>query len=510
MKLTRFYICIAFAMTILSAAALAQSFERHLSYPDTFADVPKDAWYAESVKNVYELGLMDGISDDCFDINGEMSVSQAITIAARLNAIYSEVEIPEIASGKEWYDKYVSFCLTRGIIEKNQFDDYSRPIESREAVALFAHALHDDYFPSINNVTDILDVPKAASFSPSVYLFYNAGILCGNDDYGTFLPSSTLTRMRGAAILSRIAIPETRLTFTLLPQLEYYDIDTVFKIFSYQTVPDTLDNIVLMNIDGKDISGALYRYYSYVNNGSRDKIVTAATENTAMIRLAQQTGLKIPRSSLCNMLTSYYNAKHARYTGSSYASVLESNRLSDCVFAQLTVTNELVPLLINHYFSVIDAAKTAEFAVNDGYICARHILISKQTDNAYELIKNIEEKLSAGEDFSSLIEKYGEDAGMKERKYGYFFKKGTMVKEFEDAAFALNNGQTSGIVTTSYGYHIIQRLNITPEALYSSPEYNTVRSNAAVDLFNKAADRLISTFDTSFASNFDNLTAIID
>lgn len=84
--------------------------------------------------------------------------------------------------------------------------------------------------------------------------------------------------------------------------------------------------------------------------------------------------------------------------------------------------------------------------------CA-HILVKTEKE-----VNAILERLKKGEQFSKIAKdvslcpskKRGGDLGT--------FGRGQMVKEFENAAFALEKGQISGIVKTQFGYHIIKRL----------------------------------------------------
>ena len=48
-----------------------------------------------------------------------------------------------------------------------------------------------------------------------------------------------------------------------------------------------------------------------------------------------------------------------------------------------------------------------------------------------------------------------------------FFGQGDMQKEFEDAAFKLEPGQISGIVSTASGLHLIQRSDPTTSSISS-------------------------------------------
>jgi parvulin-like peptidyl-prolyl isomerase len=72
--------------------------------------------------------------------------------------------------------------------------------------------------------------------------------------------------------------------------------------------------------------------------------------------------------------------------------------------------------------------------------------------------KVVVDRLNRGEKFSKVA---GEISLCPSRKRGGdlgTFGRGRMVKEFEQAAFALQKGQVSPIVKTQFGYHVIKRL----------------------------------------------------
>lgn len=85
-----------------------------------------------------------------------------------------------------------------------------------------------------------------------------------------------------------------------------------------------------------------------------------------------------------------------------------------------------------------------------------------------KLAEDILKRAKAGEDWGKLVKEYSEDQGSKEKGGEYTFPRYSadpnraMIKEFEDASFALNANQISDIVTTSYGYHIIKLLEKLP------------------------------------------------
>jgi peptidyl-prolyl cis-trans isomerase C len=86
-------------------------------------------------------------------------------------------------------------------------------------------------------------------------------------------------------------------------------------------------------------------------------------------------------------------------------------------------------------------------------IRAGHILVSK-LDEADHVMR----ELKSGKDFSELARKFSSCPSGKNGGDLGFFSQGQMVKEFEDAVFALKPGQVTGPVRTQFGFHIIKLL----------------------------------------------------
>ena len=90
--------------------------------------------------------------------------------------------------------------------------------------------------------------------------------------------------------------------------------------------------------------------------------------------------------------------------------------------------------------------------------------------------------------FDEIMTSDTTDPGVDNFPMGYTFTKGTMVTEYEDAAFALADYGLSPVVETSYGYHILLRLPLDPDGLTMDQDsgtgaYMTLRETAANEKF---------------------------
>lgn len=130
---------------------------------------------------------------------------------------------------------------------------------------------------------------------------------------------------------------------------------------------------------------------------------------------------------------------------------------------------------------------------------ASHILIEGDNDEALSTIKDIQQKLAAGEDFAELAKTYSQDTGSAENGGDLgFFQRDVMDPAFDAAVFAMQQiGDISEPVKTEYGYHLIkltaiQKADSEPftdvrgqvEKLYRKQQAETVFYDKAEQLAN--------------------------
>lgn len=100
-----------------------------------------------------------------------------------------------------------------------------------------------------------------------------------------------------------------------------------------------------------------------------------------------------------------------------------------------------------------------------------HILIAADAGADAATQKKAEDKAAAlakqareGADFAALARANSEDPGSKDAggELPPFAKDGSMVKPFEDAAFAMQVGEIRGPVKSDFGYHVLQLRQVNP------------------------------------------------
>ena len=134
---------------------------------------------------------------------------------------------------------------------------------------------------------------------------------------------------------------------------------------------------------------------------------------------------------------------------------------------------------------------------------ARHILLSttnkpkdevpKIKAQAEDLLKQIKAKNAAN--FGDLAKQYSQDPGSAQKGGDLgWVARGQMVKNFEDEVFSLKDNEISPVVTTEYGFHIIQVLEHQPAHLQTLDEVKsqiiaTLRNQKVFDKMQDLADQ---------------------
>lgn len=176
-----------------------------------FADVDINDWFEGNVAAVYELGLMRGTGSGTFSPGNNVTLAEAVTLAARLHSIYytGEESFPGYDGGN-WYDPYVDYAKENGLISTNYL--YTKPATREEFVHILAQALPEEALEHVTGRAAFADDGDIVYIS-DVELLQRAGIINGIPENGQicFKPAATITRAEVAAIVGRMAQPSIRM-----------------------------------------------------------------------------------------------------------------------------------------------------------------------------------------------------------------------------------------------------------------------------------------------------------
>jgi len=93
--------------------------------------------------------------------------------------------------------------------------------------------------------------------------------------------------------------------------------------------------------------------------------------------------------------------------------------------------------------------------ITSKHACASHILVKSERD-----AKHLKQQLSKGADFATLAKKHSACPSAKKGGDLGEFRKGAMIKQFDQAVFAAGSEDKPflGPIKTRFGYHLIQVL----------------------------------------------------
>lgn len=152
-------------------------------------------------------------------------------------------------------------------------------------------------------------------------------------------------------------------------------------------------------------------------------------------------------------------------TKESYRRVLDG-QVRDELLVQEYMRQRLAgrarPIISEDQLRAAFAERKSALGERPANISLQQVVVTPQPSDsanakALATAREVMEQLVKGGDFEVLAKRYSDDPGTKEQGGSLgWFKQGRMVKAFEDAVFAMRPGQTSGIVKSEFGYHIIR------------------------------------------------------
>ena len=287
-----------------------------------------------------------------------------------------------------------------------------------------------------------------------------------------------------------------------------------------------LTNKTVLTIDGVKIpadefsyyvgyvvdSNASYYGYDYYNNETNfssvlNYVTQVLKEHYVVYNWALEEGYELTEEEKQEVQQQIDDLKATYESEEAFQDALKARHLTEDLYKKMLLTDAV----INKFSDAIYDSETSKYAPDkadvdrlreeNGIIAAKHILLlsgetEEENGQILEKMNEILDRIRDGEDFDELMNEYSEDTGLATNPNGYTFMPGEMIDEFYDATAALEVGEVSGIVPSSYGFHIIKRIE---------PDYEETLNRLISIVVNDELQARLEKTNVKLGSGFDKI-----
>lgn len=269
---------------------------------------------------------------------------------------------------------------------------------------------------------------------------------------------------------------------------------TAFIIFALPAFGQTLDRIVAV-VDNEIILeselNAQVQFYIFNNKvdpntpGLKDQVLQSMINEKLILAKAIEDSVSVTDEEVQQQLDAVIQQRVQQFGSESkleevygmpiskikreFRDEMRKNLLTQKLQQQRFGTTSIGRREVEEFFQtykdslgkVPDEVELAHIYIKPGFDRAAHAAARMKAREILDSIK-------AGADFAEMAKRYSEDPGSASQGGDLgFVRRGQFVKEFETAVFSLSEGQTSGLVESEFGIHIIQLLERRGDAVHA-------------------------------------------
>jgi peptidyl-prolyl cis-trans isomerase SurA len=212
-----------------------------------------------------------------------------------------------------------------------------------------------------------------------------------------------------------------------------------------------------------------------------EQLVRSRVDDLVLLEAARTAGIEVRDQEVNDLVEQELQAKIQEFGGSEaqFVSALSASGLTKEQYRQTIAEQYRNRAMVQRFIQQRSAAAApvavTEEEIRDFFEAQRGSLGTRPTtvsfrqaivpttpsDSAVAAARreaeDVLQQLREGGDFEVLAKRFSDDPGTKDRGGDLgWFRRGRMVPEFETAVYALRPGQTSGVVETDFGFHIIR------------------------------------------------------